>query len=183
MPGPPGCYTDYGLLTCDKAVAEDVNMLFLQLTGLGRASKLKKLLQSPFTLHKSLLAYIDREINHARAGKSARIIAKMNALVDPEIIRALYNASMAGVRVELIIRGICCLAPRHQGSVGEHPRPLHRWPVPGAYPGILISWTAARSTYCAPPPTGCRATCTTGWKPASPSKKNDLRIKSSSSAC
>jgi polyphosphate kinase len=108
-------YTDYGLLTCDKAVAEDVNMLFLQLTGLGRASKLKKLLQSPFTLHKSLLAYIDREISHASAGKSARIIAKMNALVDPEIIRALYSASMAGVRVELIIRGICCLRPGIKG--------------------------------------------------------------------
>ena len=108
-------YTDYGLLTCDKAVAEDVNMLFLQLTGLGRASKLKKLLQSPFTLYKSLLAYIQREIAHARAGKNARIIAKMNALVDPEIIRALYMASMAGVRVDLIIRGICCLRPGING--------------------------------------------------------------------
>ncbi len=104
-------YTDYGLLTCDKAVAEDVNMLFLQLTGLGRASKLKKLLQSPFTLHKSLLGFIDKEIANARAGRDARIIAKINALVDPEIIRALYNASMAGVRVDLIVRGICCLRP------------------------------------------------------------------------
>ena len=104
-------YTDYGLLTCDKAVAEDVNMLFLQLTGLGRASKLKRLLQSPFTLHKSLLAYIEREAANASAGNKAHIIAKMNALVDPEIIRALYNASMAGVRIDLIIRGICCLRP------------------------------------------------------------------------
>ena len=108
-------YTDYGLLTCDKAVAEDVNMLFLQLTGLGRASKLKKLLQSPFTLYKSLLAYIEREAANARAGKKAHIIAKMNALVDPEIIRALYKASMAGVRIDLIIRGICCLRPGIKG--------------------------------------------------------------------
>ena len=108
-------YTDYGLLTCDKAVAEDVNMLFLQLTGLGRASKLKKLLQSPFTLHKSLLAYIEREAANARTGKKAHIIAKMNALVDPEIIRALYKASMAGVRIDLIIRGICCLRPGIKG--------------------------------------------------------------------
>ena len=108
-------YTDYGLLTCDKAVAEDVNMLFLQLTGLGRASKLKRLLQSPFTLHKSLLAYIEREVANAGAGKKAHIIAKMNALVDPEIIRALYNASMAGVRIDLIIRGICCLRPGIKG--------------------------------------------------------------------
>ena len=108
-------YTDYGLLTCDKAVAEDVNMLFLQLTGLGRASKLKKLLQSPFTLHKSLLAYIEREAANARTGKKAHIIAKMNALVDPEIIRALYKASMVGVRIDLIIRGICCLRPGIKG--------------------------------------------------------------------
>ncbi len=108
-------YTDYGLLTCDKAMAEDVNMLFLQLTGLGRASKLKKLLQSPFTLHKSLLAYIEREADNARTGKKAHIIAKINALVDPEIIRALYNASMSGVRIDLIIRGICCLRPGIKG--------------------------------------------------------------------
>ena len=108
-------YTDYGLLTCDKAVAEDVNMLFLQLTGLGRASKLKKLLQSPFTLYKSLLSYIEREATNARADKKAHIIAKMNALVDPEIIRALYKASMAGVRIDLIIRGICCLRPGIKG--------------------------------------------------------------------
>lgn len=108
-------YTDYGLLTCDKAVAEDVNKLFLQLTGLGRASKLKKLLQSPFTLHKSLLTFIEREAANAKAGKEACIIAKMNALVDPEIIRALYQASVAGARIELIIRGICCLRPGVQG--------------------------------------------------------------------
>lgn len=108
-------YTDYGLFTCDKSVAEDVNMLFLQLTGLGRASKMKKLLQSPFTLHKSLLAFIAREADNAAAGKKAHIIAKMNALVDPEIIRALYRASMAGARIDLIIRGICCLRPGVKG--------------------------------------------------------------------
>ncbi len=108
-------YTDYGLFTCDKSVAEDVNMLFLQLTGLGRASKMKKLLQSPFTLHKSLLAFIEREAENAAAGKKAHIIAKMNALVDPEIIRALYRASMAGARIDLIIRGICCLRPGIKG--------------------------------------------------------------------
>lgn len=104
-------YTDYGLLTCDKAVGEDVNKLFHQLTGLGRASKLKKLLQSPFTLHKSMLNLIRQEAKNARAGKEARIIAKMNALTEPEIIRALYDASRAGVKIDLIIRGICCLRP------------------------------------------------------------------------
>jgi polyphosphate kinase len=108
-------YTDYGLLTCDRAVGEDVNKLFHQLTGLGRAGKLKKLLQSPFTLHKGMLAYIANEITAANEGKKARIIAKMNALVDPEIIVALYKASQAGVKIDLIIRGVCCLRPGVKG--------------------------------------------------------------------
>jgi len=108
-------YTDYGLLTCDKAVAEDVNKLFHQLTGLGRVSKLKKLLQSPFTLHTSILGFIEDETKNALAGREARIIVKMNALVDVEIIRALYQASQAGVKVDLIIRGICCLRPGIKG--------------------------------------------------------------------
>lgn len=104
-------YTDYGLLTCDKAIGEDVNKMFHQLTGLGRAGKLKKLLQSPFTLHKGVLNYIEKEISAVNAGKKGWIIAKMNALVDPEIIAALYKASQAGVKIDLIIRGVCCLRP------------------------------------------------------------------------
>ncbi len=108
-------YTDYGLLTADQAVAEDVNKMFHQMTGLGRATKLKKLLQSPFTLHKEMLNYINKETANARAGKEAWVIAKMNALVEPEIIRALYEASNAGVKIDLIIRGICCLRPGVKG--------------------------------------------------------------------
>ena len=108
-------YTDYGLLTADQAVGADVNKLFHQMTGLGRATKLKKLLQSPFTLHKSILEHIEQENKNAKAGKEARVIAKMNALVEPEIIRALYRASMAGVKIDLIIRGICCLRPGIKG--------------------------------------------------------------------
>lgn len=108
-------YTDYGLLTCDKAVGEDVNKLFIQLTGLGRASRLKKLLQSPFTLHKTMLSFIEQEQKNAEAGKEAHIIAKMNALVEPDIIRALYMASQAGVKIDLIIRGICTLRPGIKG--------------------------------------------------------------------
>lgn len=108
-------YTDYGLLTCDQAFGEDVNKLFHQLTGMGRATKMKKILQSPFTLHKAMLEYINYEAAKARDGKEARIIAKMNALVEQEIIRALYDASQAGVKIDLIIRGICCLRPGIQG--------------------------------------------------------------------
>ncbi|MEX0951419.1 MAG: polyphosphate kinase 1, partial [Gammaproteobacteria bacterium] len=104
-------YTDYGLLTCDQAMGEDVNKLFHQLTGLGRASKLKKILQSPFTLHKGMLDLVNFEAEQAKAGKEARIILKMNALIEPQMIQALYEASQAGVKIDLIIRGLCCLRP------------------------------------------------------------------------
>lgn len=104
-------YTDYGLLTCDKAIGDDVHKLFQQLTGLGRATKLKKILQSPFTLHKAMLGLIAREAGHAKQGKQAHIIAKMNAIDNPQIMQALYEASQAGVKIDLIIRGMCCLRP------------------------------------------------------------------------
>lgn len=104
-------YTDYGLLTSDQSVGEDVNKIFHQLTGMGRTSKLKKLLHAPFTLHKAIMSYIQTEIDNARADKEARIIAKMNALVEPEVIRKLYEASCAGVKIDLIVRGMCCLRP------------------------------------------------------------------------
>ncbi len=104
-------YTDYGLFTSDPDTGEDLHNIFLQLTSLGKVSKLNKLLQSPFSLHSALLKKIDREARNAAQGKPARIIAKFNALVEPQIIRALYQASMAGVKIDLIVRGICCLRP------------------------------------------------------------------------
>lgn len=108
-------YTDYGLFTSDKAIGEDLHEIFLQLTSPSRAANLKKLLQSPFTLHPSLIEKIDREISLAKQNLPARIIAKMNALIDPQIIQALYKASMAGVKVDLIVRGICALRPGVKG--------------------------------------------------------------------
>jgi polyphosphate kinase len=108
-------YTDYGLLTANKEIGEDVSNLFIQLTSLGKVAKMHRMLYAPFTLHKALLDKIDREINNANAGKPARIIAKVNSLVEPEIIQAFYRASIAGVKVELIIRGICCLKPGVKG--------------------------------------------------------------------
>src|ERR1700677_1148978 len=104
-------YTDYGLMTADEAIGEDVHEIFLQLTGLTRVPKLRKLLHAPFSLHQAIVAKIDREAEHARAGKPARIVAKLNALTEPIIIQALYRASRAGVSVELIVRGLCCLRP------------------------------------------------------------------------
>lgn len=104
-------YTDFGLFTRNEVIGEDVHKIFLQLTSLGRITKLNKLLQAPFTLHKELLEKIERETEYARRGRAARIIAKMNALIEPNIIRALYRASQAGVKVDLIVRGVCCLRP------------------------------------------------------------------------
>jgi polyphosphate kinase len=108
-------YTDFGLFTCNEEVSADVNEIFVQLTGLGKAKKLRHLWQSPFTLHNKVLEAIRNETKLAKAGKRAHIIAKMNALLEPEIIMALYEASQAGVKIDLIIRGVCALRPGVKG--------------------------------------------------------------------
>lgn len=108
-------YTDFGLMTCNEAICSDVNDVFAQLTGLGKANKLQHLWQSPFTLHQNVIQAINKEAEHARAGKKAVIIAKMNALLEADVIRALYEASNAGVKIDLIIRGVCALKPGIQG--------------------------------------------------------------------
>ena len=104
-------YTDYGLLTADRQITEDVRRIFLQLTSLGRFKDLHRLLQAPFTLHESTIARIEREAEHAAAGHGGRIIAKVNSLTEPRTIQALYRASMAGAEVDLIVRGMCVLRP------------------------------------------------------------------------
>jgi polyphosphate kinase len=104
-------YTDYGLLTCDKVIGEDVHKVFNQLTSLGKVIKLNKLLQSPFTLFDGLMKMIEREKSNAINGKPARIIIKVNSLIEPQLIYALYQASKSGVEIDLIIRGICGLRP------------------------------------------------------------------------
>jgi polyphosphate kinase len=104
-------YTDIGLMTADPDVGADVHGLFQQLSGLAPVVKLKRLMASPFTLHSGLLARIEREAAHARAGRPARIIARMNALNEAGVIMALYAASQAGVEIDLVVRGACCLRP------------------------------------------------------------------------
>ena len=108
-------YTDYGLMTTQPAICEDVHRMFQELTGMGKMAKLKALLHAPFTLHSELLKLIEQEIEFAQAGQAARIIIKVNALTEPQLIAALYRASQAGVQVDLIIRSICCLIPQVQG--------------------------------------------------------------------
>lgn len=102
-------YTDFGLFTADPRICEDMDMIFAQLTGLGERRKLKCLLQAPFSLHETMVSMIRREVRHARAGKKARVMAKMNSLLEPSIIEELYKASRAGVKVDLIVRGVCTL--------------------------------------------------------------------------
>ena len=104
-------YSDFGLFTCSRSIAADVTDLFNSLTGYSRQRLYRKLLVAPSNMRPRFLDLIDREAEHARAGRKARIVAKMNALVDPESIEALYRASRAGVEIELIVRGICCLRP------------------------------------------------------------------------
>jgi polyphosphate kinase len=109
--GTASAYTDIGLLTAHREITEDVHLLFQQLSGLGPEIKLQQLLHSPFTLYQALIEKITREAAHAKAGKPARIIAKMNSLNEASVIRTLYEASMAGVEIDLIIRGTCGLKP------------------------------------------------------------------------
>ena len=104
-------YTDYGLLTSDPAFGGDLHRIFQQLTSLGKVSRLNKLLESPFTMHESLIRMIEQEAAHAEAGRNGRIIVKVNSLVEPRFIQALYAASCAGVSIDLIVRGMCCLRP------------------------------------------------------------------------
>jgi len=108
-------YTDFGLITCHEEINADVNEIFKQLTGPGKANALTHLWQAPFTLHARTLAAIQAETEAARAGRKGQIIAKMNSLVEPEIIESLYQASRAGVEIDLIVRGSCILRPGVKG--------------------------------------------------------------------
>lgn len=102
-------YTDFGLLTADPRLCEDMDKVFTQLTGLGARRSLKALLQSPFSLHDGMISLIRAETRAARAGKRARIMAKMNSLLEVQVIEELYKASQAGVKIDLIVRGVCAL--------------------------------------------------------------------------
>ncbi|MFA7665007.1 MAG: polyphosphate kinase 1 [Burkholderiaceae bacterium] len=132
-------YEDFGLFTANEELCADVHEVFRRLTGLGQRGALKHLNQAPFTLHETILAAIRREADNAKAGRKARIAAKVNALLAPTIIDALYEASQAGVRIDLIVRGVCALRPgvpgfseniRVRSIVGrflEHSRVYYFW--------------------------------------------------------
>jgi polyphosphate kinase len=104
-------YTDYGFMSCSRQLGEDVHNVFMQLTSLTSSKELHRILIAPFNLLQNLVLRIEREIEHANSGSGGRIIVKVNALIEPQIIDALYRASAAGVKVDLIVRGICSLRP------------------------------------------------------------------------
>jgi polyphosphate kinase len=112
-------YTDLGLFTCSPSIGADVSDLFNALTGFSRQQLYRKLLVAPANMRSRFIEMIDREGEHAKAGRGGRIIAKMNALVDPDTILALYRASTAGAEIDLIVRGVCCLRAGLPG-VSEH---------------------------------------------------------------
>ena len=114
-PGTSTIYTDFALLSCDPDLGADTSELFNYLTGFSKQHEWRKLWVAPATLRGKVLEAIEREEAHARAGRKGKIIAKMNQLVDPEVIRALYRASQAGVQIDLIVRGVCCLRPQVPG--------------------------------------------------------------------
>jgi len=104
-------YTDYGFMSCSRQLGEDVHNVFMQLTSLTASKDLHRILIAPFNLLRDLVLRIEREIEHAQNGNGGRIIAKVNALIEPQIIETLYRASSAGVQIDLIVRGICSLRP------------------------------------------------------------------------
>jgi polyphosphate kinase len=108
-------YTDLGLFTSNAEIGRDVSEIFNYLTSYAQPAAMRNLLVAPFSLHKGIVDRIHRETEHARAGRPARILGKMNALVDKDVIDALYAASCAGVKIDLIVRGICCLRPGMAG--------------------------------------------------------------------
>ena len=151
-------YTDYGLFTCDEDIGADVHEIFLQLTSLTRTSELRCLLQSPFRLHEAMHELIERERAHAIAGKPARIIAKLNALVDPQTIETLYRASRDGVRIELIVRGVCSLRPGIPGLSENITRAFDRRALSRALARVLVRQRGPQRAVCCRAPTGWNAT-------------------------
>jgi polyphosphate kinase len=104
-------YTDFGLFTCDAVITRDVVTLFHHLTGYSRSPVFERLLVAPINMRERFIELIEREIGHAQAGRPARIVAKMNQLEDAPVCEALARASQAGVRIDLLVRGFCCLRP------------------------------------------------------------------------
>ena len=163
-------YTDLGLLTARETLTADVARVFDFLTSLSKPAKMEKMLVAPFDMLPRIVGLIRREAEHAKAGKPARIVAKMNALADESVIEALYEASCAGVQIDLIVRGICVLPPRRPRRLRAHPRLSRSSAASSSTAASTRSRTAARPRSSSAAPTGCRATCATASRSSSRSR-------------
>ena len=157
-PGTARLYTDYGLLSADPVLAEDVHQVFLQLTSLMRTPPLKRLHEAPFTLHKDILALIEQEIANVTAGGNGHIVAKLNALVEPEVIRALYRASGAGRDGRPDRPRAVLPATGHPRRIRQHPRAAPSSGASSSTPASTTSMPTATKRCCSPAPTGWSAT-------------------------
>ena len=155
-------YTDFGLITANQRICEDMEKVFGLLTGLGARRPLRLLLQSPFTLHETMAAMIRTEALAAKAGKRARIMAKMNSLLEPGIIQALYEASQAGVKIDLIIRAPAPYVRGRAGFIGEYSSAFHRGTLP-EHSRCSISTPTALKTSTFPRRIGWIAISSVGW--------------------
>ena len=131
-------YTDLGLFTSKPEYAEDASALFNYLTGYSELPQWKKLVVAPSRMQSFMIEKIEREAEFQRLGKGGRLIAKINGLLEPAVVQALYRASQAGVKIDLICRGICALRPGIAGNQRQHPRGVGRGPVPRAQPHLLL---------------------------------------------
>ena len=131
-------YTDLGYLTADDDIGADANLVFNHLTGGGQATEYRKLLVAPVNLRQGIAERIDREIAHAEAGREAHLIFKMNSLVDKPMIRKLYRASQAGVKIDLNVRGMCCLRPGVPGVSENITEQQRGRALPRAQPHLLV---------------------------------------------
>ena len=145
-------YTDLGLFTADEGILDDVSEVFNSLTGYSSKRSYNALLVAPVGLRQGIRALIEREMEHAKAGRPARVIIKNNAVADQAIIKTLYRASQAGVEIDMMVRGLCCLQAGHSGHQRSHPGAIDRRPLPGALPHLLFRERRRRprSTSAAP---------------------------------
>jgi polyphosphate kinase len=172
-------YTDFGLMTSDAEIGEDASAFFNALTGYSDPPRMRKLVMAPTQLRERIVRLIGRERQRAEAGQAAEIRAKLNSLVDEDIIRALYDAAKAGVRIRLAVRGICCLRPGPQGRERRASR-WSRWSTASSSTrASTTSGTAATRRSTSRAPTGCRAT----WTAASSSCSRSRRRKGGRRCC
>ena len=141
-------YTDLSLLTCDPQITAAVHEVFSYLTAYTERTNYAPLMVAPVDIARQIIQLIERETEHARAHRPARIIAKMNSLLDEEVVEALYRASSAGVHIDLIVRGICSLRPGVRGISSRIKRAQHRWATTRAQPHLLFRKRWRAGTLC-----------------------------------